>query len=238
MTSTPFDTSNESLSTTRTTTIARRRRREILNIRKTSHGMASSASIERAVASAIENLKHGKHDIDKESSMPSKIRKVCIGESEVVVKTELLVDPATLLDEVSTSPTALLQKNKSTTTKSTYSSTTRRTTTTTTETTTSTSKQYHQKTSNKNISKEEASAMRREARRVRNRESAAASRAKIRNRISELEEEVNMWKNEAMSWKEKYDNDTDEEIKMWKDEAQNWKGKYEKLNESVDDKNE
>ena len=44
------------------------------------------------------------------------------------------------------------------------------------------------------MSKEEASAWRREARRVRNRESAAASRRKIRNRIEDLEEEVEKWK--------------------------------------------
>lgn len=44
------------------------------------------------------------------------------------------------------------------------------------------------------MTKEEASAWRREARRVRNRESAAASRRKIRDRIEELEEEVEVWK--------------------------------------------
>lgn len=44
------------------------------------------------------------------------------------------------------------------------------------------------------MSKDEASAWRREQRRVRNRESAAASRAKIRGRIGELENEVNEWK--------------------------------------------
>ena len=44
------------------------------------------------------------------------------------------------------------------------------------------------------MGKEELAAWRREARRVRNRESAAASRQRIRNRISELEEEVGQWK--------------------------------------------
>lgn len=44
------------------------------------------------------------------------------------------------------------------------------------------------------MSKEQLAAWRREARRVRNRESAAASRQRIRNRISELEDEVNNWK--------------------------------------------
>jgi chromosome segregation ATPase len=44
------------------------------------------------------------------------------------------------------------------------------------------------------MSKEQLAAWRREARRVRNRESAAASRQRIRNRISELEEEVGEWK--------------------------------------------
>ncbi|CAJ1942546.1 unnamed protein product [Cylindrotheca closterium] len=45
------------------------------------------------------------------------------------------------------------------------------------------------------MSKEQLAAWRREARRVRNRESAAASRQRIRNRISELEDEVGEWKN-------------------------------------------
>eukprot|EP00980_Cylindrotheca_fusiformis_P017900 scaffold5682_cov140-Cylindrotheca_fusiformis.AAC.11 len=44
------------------------------------------------------------------------------------------------------------------------------------------------------MSKEQLAAWRREARRVRNRESAAASRQRIRNRISELEVEVGEWK--------------------------------------------
>jgi len=44
------------------------------------------------------------------------------------------------------------------------------------------------------MSKEQLAAWRREARRVRNRESAAASRARIRSRITELEEEVGEWK--------------------------------------------
>ena len=44
------------------------------------------------------------------------------------------------------------------------------------------------------MDKEQLAAWRREARRVRNRESAAASRQRIRGRISELEVEVNDWK--------------------------------------------
>ena len=44
------------------------------------------------------------------------------------------------------------------------------------------------------MSKEQLAAWRREARRVRNRESAAASRQRIRNRITELETEVEDWK--------------------------------------------
>jgi len=250
---TPLDISNENLNSTRTTTIARRKRKEILSIRRASSaGMTSSATIERAVASAMGKLKdkscnnNNKRSIDKDSSptpISSKIRKVCIGESEVVVKTELLVDPATLLDEVTSSD--LLQKNKiqSTTTKSTFSSS-RGLTKTTTTTTTKTSKQYVNKSTNndnKNISKEEASALRREARRVRNRESAAASRAKIRHRIEELEKEVVMWKNETMNWKEKYEVDiidmnNDTEIEKWKSEAEKWKGKYEEemnINENI-----
>lgn len=44
------------------------------------------------------------------------------------------------------------------------------------------------------MSKDQLASWRREARRVRNRESAAASRQRIRNRISELEDEVREWK--------------------------------------------
>ena len=44
------------------------------------------------------------------------------------------------------------------------------------------------------MNKEQLAAWRREARRVRNRESAAASRQRIRNRIAELESEVAEWK--------------------------------------------
>lgn len=44
------------------------------------------------------------------------------------------------------------------------------------------------------MDKEQLAAWRREARRVRNRESAAASRQRIRNRINELEDEVGDWK--------------------------------------------
>ena len=52
------------------------------------------------------------------------------------------------------------------------------------------------------MNKEQLAAWRREARRVRNRESAAASRQRIRDRISELEGEVDEWKgkyNEALA---------------------------------------
>ena len=44
------------------------------------------------------------------------------------------------------------------------------------------------------MSKEQLTSWRREMRRVRNRESAAASRRKVRDRIEELEEEVAVWK--------------------------------------------
>ncbi|KAL9178322.1 hypothetical protein ACHAXT_001750 [Thalassiosira profunda] len=44
------------------------------------------------------------------------------------------------------------------------------------------------------MTKEQLTAWRREMRRVRNRESAAASRRKVRDRIEELEEEVAVWK--------------------------------------------
>jgi len=44
------------------------------------------------------------------------------------------------------------------------------------------------------MNKDQLAAWRREARRVRNRESAAASRQRIRNRISDLEDEVGEWK--------------------------------------------
>lgn len=199
---------------TRTTTIARRRRREILNIRRvSSSGMTSSATIERAVASAMENLKdkscnkHSSHSDKDSSPISSKIRKVCIGESELIVKTELLVDPS-LLHEVS-SDVQKLQSNSS-------FSTSRRVTTETTIANTN-----HRPA---HVSKEEASALRREARRVRNRESAAASRAKIRNRIEELEKEVESWKSDAKKWKGKYE---EKEVETWKNEARKWKAKYE-----------
>jgi len=51
------------------------------------------------------------------------------------------------------------------------------------------------------MTREQLTSWRREARKVRNRESAAASRQKIRDRIEELEDEVEQWKakfNEAM----------------------------------------
>lgn len=44
------------------------------------------------------------------------------------------------------------------------------------------------------MTKEQLTAWRREQRRVRNRESAAASRRKVRDRIGELEDEVEIWK--------------------------------------------
>lgn len=44
------------------------------------------------------------------------------------------------------------------------------------------------------MTKEQLAAWRKEARRVRNRESAAASRQRIRDRITELEGEVGQWK--------------------------------------------
>jgi len=44
------------------------------------------------------------------------------------------------------------------------------------------------------MTKEQLTAWRREMRRVRNRESAAASRRKVRDRIDELEDEVEIWK--------------------------------------------
>lgn len=44
------------------------------------------------------------------------------------------------------------------------------------------------------MNKDQLAAWRREARRVRNRESAAASRQRIRDRITELEVEVDEWK--------------------------------------------
>jgi chromosome segregation ATPase len=44
------------------------------------------------------------------------------------------------------------------------------------------------------MDKDQLAAWRREQRRVRNRESAAASRQRIRSRICELEDEVGQWK--------------------------------------------
>lgn len=49
------------------------------------------------------------------------------------------------------------------------------------------------------MTKEQEAAWRKEARRQRNRESAAASRNKVRNRIHELENEVQEWKNKYAS---------------------------------------
>lgn len=62
------------------------------------------------------------------------------------------------------------------------------------------------------MSKEQLAAWRREARRVRNRESAAASRAKIRTRIQELEAEVD-------DWKHKYDEAMKQLDELQKSEA-------------------
>jgi len=55
------------------------------------------------------------------------------------------------------------------------------------------------------MTKEQAAEWRREARRKRNRESAAASRNKIRNRINELEEEVQDWKDKYSSLLQRID---------------------------------
>ena len=53
------------------------------------------------------------------------------------------------------------------------------------------------------MTKEQLAAWRREARRVRNRESAAASRQRIRDRISELETEVDLWKTKFLQAQER-----------------------------------
>lgn len=63
------------------------------------------------------------------------------------------------------------------------------------------------------MTKEQLTAWRREMRRVRNRESAAASRRKVRDRIEELEEEVEVWKKryeEVMRRLQGGDNDDDD----------------------------
>jgi hypothetical protein len=54
------------------------------------------------------------------------------------------------------------------------------------------------------MTKDEASAWRREQRRLRNRESAAASRQKTRERITELEVELNEWKSKFTELERKY----------------------------------
>lgn len=54
------------------------------------------------------------------------------------------------------------------------------------------------------MTKAEASAWRREQRRLRNRESAAASRQKTRERITELEIELSEWKNKFADLEHKY----------------------------------
>lgn len=56
------------------------------------------------------------------------------------------------------------------------------------------------------MSKEQLAAWRREARRVRNRESAAASRQRIRGRISELESEVAEWKSKVEQLQQQLEN--------------------------------
>lgn len=53
------------------------------------------------------------------------------------------------------------------------------------------------------MDKEQLAAWRKEARRVRNRESAAASRQRIRDRITELEGEVGQWKQKYAMAKER-----------------------------------
>jgi hypothetical protein len=55
------------------------------------------------------------------------------------------------------------------------------------------------------MSKEQLAVWRREARRVRNRESAAASRQRIRSRITELEEEIEGWKSKYSQAMERLD---------------------------------
>jgi len=55
------------------------------------------------------------------------------------------------------------------------------------------------------MSKEQLAAWRREARRVRNRESAAASRQRIRDRITELEDEVGDWKTKYLQAMQRLD---------------------------------
>jgi hypothetical protein len=55
------------------------------------------------------------------------------------------------------------------------------------------------------MSKEQLAAWRREARRVRNRESAAASRQRIRSRITELEDELGEWKTKYHTAMERLD---------------------------------
>ena len=55
------------------------------------------------------------------------------------------------------------------------------------------------------MNKEDTAEWRREARRKRNRESAAASRNKVRNRIAELEDEVDGWKTKCENLFERID---------------------------------
>ena len=55
------------------------------------------------------------------------------------------------------------------------------------------------------MSKEQLAVWRREARRVRNRESAAASRQRIRSRITELEDEIEGWKSKYSQAMERLD---------------------------------
>jgi hypothetical protein len=75
------------------------------------------------------------------------------------------------------------------------------------------------------MTKEEAAAWRREARRVRNRESAAASRQKTRDRIVQLEGEVDMWKSkyeEVMSKLRLAESGGSEKVTVQQPPSQSW----------------
>eukprot|EP00591_Stephanopyxis_turris_P004341 CAMPEP_0195520706 /NCGR_PEP_ID=MMETSP0794_2-20130614/17461_1 /TAXON_ID=515487 /ORGANISM="Stephanopyxis turris, Strain CCMP 815" /LENGTH=311 /DNA_ID=CAMNT_0040650123 /DNA_START=9 /DNA_END=941 /DNA_ORIENTATION=+ len=94
------------------------------------------------------------------------------------------------------------------------------------------------------MTKEEAEAWRKEARRLRNRESAAASRQKVRGRITELESQMKHWKSKYESiynldsahaeievWKDKCDA-VEEKLRLMEEsqvETNHWKTKYEEV---------
>lgn len=195
---------------TSTTTIARRRRREILQLRRSSSAATTATAVAGFVATAISALnspivsgssKRTSVEIgnSNDCNTPSKMRKLTIGEAGMIVATthDIIVDTTNTGNKTNITTTPQKKKKDLIVDEDDDASTT--SPKKEQNSNVSLTKQPYQ------VSKEEASALRREARRVRNRESAAASRAKIRHRIEDLEKEVMRWKTEAEKWKSMYE---------------------------------